>query len=97
MLRMQFSEVEAAMEEAEWCASTYRVPFALLDHENGFVVTLKSDVSPGDKVLETFSEVAPAVRCRNCGYVDERGADISIIQGPGGAPGFGEEARGDNL
>lgn len=97
MSRMQFTEVESAMEEAEWCASTYRVPFALLDDVDGYAVIPKSDVSPGDKVLETFSEVAPAVRCRNCGYVDERGADISIIQGPGGVQGFGEEARGDNL
>lgn len=97
MLRTQFTEIEAAMEEAEWCASTYRVPFALLDYNNGYIVTTKSDILPGDKILEIFSEVAPAVRCRNCGYVDERGADTSIIQGSGGVQGFGEEARGDYL
>lgn len=97
MSRIQFTTVEDAMEEAEWCASTYRVPFALLDDADGFVVIPKSSILPGDRVLETFSQTTPAVRCRNCGYVDERGADISIIQGPGGVSGSSEEASGDHL
>lgn len=97
MSRIQFAKIEDAMEEADWCASTYRVPFALLDDGDGFVVIPKSSILPGDRVLETFSQVAPAVRCRNCGYVDERGADTSIIQGPGGVQGSSEEARGDNV
>lgn len=97
MSRILFTTVENAMEEAEWCASTYRVPFALLDDADGYVVIPKSSILPGDKVLETFRETAPAVRCRNCGYVDERGADTSIIQGPGDVSGSSEEARGDNI
>jgi coenzyme F420-reducing hydrogenase beta subunit len=91
-----FSKIEDAIEEAEWLANTYVVPH-VLSWEKGKYTVFTKDSLKKEVVLEIFNPLAPAVRCRNCGFIDERGADISIIQGPGGVQGFSEEARGDSL
>lgn len=68
------------MEEAAWSADTYRCPFVMSYEQGKFVVFEKSKLAR-EVVLEIFNPVAPAVRCRNCGFIDPRGADTSIIQG----------------
>ena len=81
MSKTYFDEVDDAMEEAAWLADIYQAPHVISWESNSYSVFAKSELE-NEVVLEVFNALAPAVRCRNCGYIDERGADISIIQGP---------------
>jgi hypothetical protein len=81
MDKSTFTDVDSAMEEAVWLADTYKVPHVMAWEDGRYTVFPKDQIQD-EVALEVFNPLAPAVRCRNCGYIDERGADISIIQGP---------------
>ena len=80
MSKTYFDSVDDAMEEAVWLADTYRSPHVLSWECDMYSVFPQNELIK-EVVLEVFNPLAPAVRCRNCGYIDERGADTSIIQG----------------
>jgi hypothetical protein len=81
MDKSTFTDVDSAMEEAVWLADTYKVPHVMAWEDGKYTVFPKDQIL-NEVALEVFNPLAPTVRCRNCGYIDERGADISIIQGP---------------
>lgn len=80
MSKTYFDSVDDAMEEAAWLADVYRSPHVISWECDMYSVFAQNELIT-EVVLEVFKPLAPAVRCRNCGYIDERGADTSIIQG----------------
>jgi len=95
-MRSEFTEVEAAMEEAVWLADIQNVPHVMAWENKKYTVFPKSEIL-GEVILEVFNPVAPTVRCGNCGYVNERAAPEGVVGRPWGVPRPGQEARGDNL
>jgi hypothetical protein len=95
-MRSEFTDVEAAMEEAVWLADTHNTSHVMAWEDEKYTVFPKSDLS-GEVVLEIFKPVAPTVRCGNCGYVNEEAEAGGIVGRPWGVPRPGQEARGDNL
>lgn len=80
MSKTYFDNVDDAMEEAAWLADVYRSAHVISWERDMYSVFAQNELIK-EVVLEVFNPLAPAVRCRNCGYIDERGADTSIIQG----------------
>jgi hypothetical protein len=95
--RSNFEDIVGAIEEAEWCAQTYKHPFAIVDNSGGFSVVSKKYLEEGDNVLELIHQVAAPVRCGNCGLADEGVKTSSFATSTWGISGPGQEARGDNL